>query len=431
MVLKNLKTQINWSVYFSLIISGLTPTIYTTFRIFLLNDLPTDNGINIASQIQWLALIYEVLQEGLVLPLFFLLGSLQNNLIEFSSRVKSSLLVVLGIFSAFSVLISLNMDFIVQLLGNKNNITEIVNYIRLETIAFIFLTLTQIITYVLIIRKQTSYIYTLLVIQLLLTMSFDALFLSSLPFSMQLGVQGVAYSNILSYGIIFTTGVILINRDIPLLSSPMRFDWLKQWLKVGSWSGLDSFARNLAYTVMIIQIMNTLSHQGTYWQTTSFIWGWLLLPVLKLGEIIKADSSQGLSKEKYNAYITLTSIISALWILFIPLYKSFFIRVLNIQDPTDSIQLLYILIPFYIVFTYGQIWSSIFYGVGKTSYIFLNTAIVNIIYYGAFFVCYKSSIFIPTLNGVACMFGGGLVFSSLVLYIQFRYFVKRESYDIL
>lgn len=32
-----------------------------------------------------------------------------------------------------------------------------------------------------------------------------------------------------------------------------------------------------------------VNEQGTYWVANSFIWGWLLLPVNQLGELIKQE----------------------------------------------------------------------------------------------------------------------------------------------
>ena len=53
---------------------GLIPTIYTTVRIHFLGNMPSDWGFNIASQLSWVNLVYEVLQEAIILPLFYLMG---------------------------------------------------------------------------------------------------------------------------------------------------------------------------------------------------------------------------------------------------------------------------------------------------------------------------------------------------------------------
>ena len=62
--------RIDYALYFTLIFKALLPAIYSTVRVSLLGNLPTDNGINIASQVVWLSLCFEVLQEMLILPLY-------------------------------------------------------------------------------------------------------------------------------------------------------------------------------------------------------------------------------------------------------------------------------------------------------------------------------------------------------------------------
>ena len=64
---------------------------------------------------------------------------------------------------------------------------------------------------------------------------------------------------------------------------------VKDFIKIGGISGLESLVRNFFYMIMIIRMVNAVSEQGTYWMANNFIWGWLLLPVIQLGELIKRD----------------------------------------------------------------------------------------------------------------------------------------------
>ena len=58
--------RLKFSLYSILLLKALLPTIYSTVRMSLLGDLPSDSGVNIASQLAWLSLFFEVLQETLV-----------------------------------------------------------------------------------------------------------------------------------------------------------------------------------------------------------------------------------------------------------------------------------------------------------------------------------------------------------------------------
>ncbi len=52
---------------------SLVPTIYTTLRVFWLGNMPGDWSYSIAGQLSWVNLIYEVVSEAIILPLFILL----------------------------------------------------------------------------------------------------------------------------------------------------------------------------------------------------------------------------------------------------------------------------------------------------------------------------------------------------------------------
>ena len=76
---------------------------------------------------------------------------------------------------------------------------------------------------------------------------------------------------------------------------------MKEFFEIGGISGLESFVRNLAYMVMISRMVNVVGEQGTYWVANNFIWGWLLLPVIQLGELIKEETAENIENVKKNA----------------------------------------------------------------------------------------------------------------------------------
>ena len=91
-IIKALKT-INYRLLAAVFVTMLLPTIYQTVRIYFLGDLPSDSGINIASQLSWVNLFYEVVQEALILPLFYLLGKSLPNKAEFANKFRTGLTV--------------------------------------------------------------------------------------------------------------------------------------------------------------------------------------------------------------------------------------------------------------------------------------------------------------------------------------------------
>ena len=129
-----------------------------------------------------------------------------------------------------------------------------------------------------------------LLLKMVLTILLDVTFLSELGFSLQLGVEGVAYTNIITEAANCVLMASLLFRELrPHWWTEMRFHWMVSWLHKGLYSGLDSLIRNLVYMFVILRSMNLLSSAGLYFTANSFIWSYLLLPFLPLSEVLRVD----------------------------------------------------------------------------------------------------------------------------------------------
>ena len=103
-------TNINWKLFISLLIMGLCPTIYNTLRIFWLGELPSEYSYSIAGQLSWINLIYEIMSEAIILPLFYFMGKVLLNQKEFINRIKTGLIISFGLYLVLSgVVIILNI----------------------------------------------------------------------------------------------------------------------------------------------------------------------------------------------------------------------------------------------------------------------------------------------------------------------------------
>ena len=193
---------------------SLVPTIYTTLRVFLLGNMPGDWSYSIAGQLSWVNLIYEVVSEAIILPLFYFTGQTLMDKKEFANRIKT---------------------------GAK----------------------------------------------LILSVGLDMLLVSDLSCSAKLGVNGIGYS----------------------------------------------------------KMVNMVGEQGTYWVANNFIWGWLLLPILSLGDLIKKETATDKNAVKNNTigYFTMTAIVIVVWCALIPVYKPFMSKVLNYSDVDHLFKLVMVL----------------------------------------------------------------------------------------
>ena len=277
--------------------------------------------------------------------------------------------------------------------------------------------------------NKSRYIYVFTGLRLLLSLVSDTLLVSSLPFSLDLGVNGIGYSNIIVNALLLLLALRLLKKEgIEVWkNSTLDFGWMKEFFRVGDISGLESFVRNLAYMVMISRMVNVVGEQGTYWVANNFIWGWLLLPVIQLGELIK----QEVALDKYNVrkntpgYMVMTLAVIAVWIISIPVWKPFMTYVLQFGDVDKLFGLVLMQLGFYALYAFQNVFDAEFYGLGKTEYMLFESIVTNTVYYGIAFILYLKGIWVPTLTGIALMFGIGMAFDSLVSLGAYIYLRRR------
>lgn len=429
-------SNINFKLYFALLVLGLCPTVYTTVRVFFLGSLPGEYSFSIAGQLSWVNLLYEIINEAIILPLFYFIGKVATDKKEFTNRVKTGLIMSFGIYLVLSSVIVCFTKPLLSLMATDVSIIDAsATYIRIESVANIFLILSQFALVALVAINKSKYLYILTFARLVLSLICDTFLVSTLPISLNLGVNGIGYSNIIVNAVLFGVSLILLAKEnINVLSKvKLNFTWAKEFIKIGGISGLESLIRNVAYMVMISRMVNVVGEQGTYWVANNFIWGWLLLPVLQLGELIKQETAMDKENVRKNSigYFAVTAIISVLWFVSIPLWKPFMVNVLQFTDVRKLFKLVMVLIGFYVLYAFQNVFDSVFYGLGKTNYMLFESVVTNTVYYGIAFILYVTGAWTPSLIGIALLFGFGNAFDSLVSLGAFAFLLKREKINIL
>ncbi len=428
--------KINYKLFLSLLVLGLVPTVYTTVRVFFLGQLPGEYAFSIAGQLSWVNLLYEILSEAIVLPLYFFIGKVLTDKDEFANRMRTGLLVSIGAYTVLSVIIIVFAKPLLTIMAADKAIIEAsATYIRIESVASIFSLAFNFIMVGMVTIGKEKYVYVLTAAKLVLCLLVDTFMVSTLPISLNLGVNGIAYSNIIVNGILFAMAVVLMNKEgiVVFKKTKLSFAWMKDFLKVGGISGLESFVRNIAYMLMISRMVNMVGEQGTYWVANNFIWGWLLLPVLQLGELIKRETATDENAVKNNTigYFVITAVICILWCVSIPLWKPFMTYVLNFSDVDKLFELVMVLLGFYMLFAFQNVFDSTFYGLGKTNYMLFESLVTNVIYYGGAFILYICGVWEPTLIGIALLFGIGNAFDSIVSLAAYVFLLKKKKISIL
>ncbi len=437
-MLSRIKTSlrnINYKLYIALLVLGLVPTVYTTVRVFFLGQLPGEWSFSIAGQLSWVNLLYEILNEAIILPLFYFVGRVKEDKTEFSNRVRSGMLISLVVYAILSAVVLVFAEPMLQLMATDASLIEAsAGYIRIESVANIFAILTQFALVALVTVNKSKYLYAITGARLVLCLVSDTFLVSGLPVSANLGVNGIGYSNIAVNAVLLSVSLGLLSGEgIRVFSKgKCRFGWAKEFAKVGGISGVESLVRNVAYMVMVARMVNVVGEQGTYWVANNFIWGWLLLPVLQLGELIKQEVAADRENIRRNSlgYFALTAIISALWFASIPLWKPFMTHILGFSEVDKLFGLVLLLVGFYVLYAFQNVFDSTFYGLGKTNYMLFESVVTNAIYYGVAFALYATNVWTPTLTGIALLFGIGNAFDSVVSLVAYIYLLRKHRIHI-
>ena len=421
-------------IYFFACDGVVSNNLHNFTRLFL-GQLPGDWVFSIAGQLSWVNLLYEILDEAIILPLYFFMGKAINNKNDYTNRIKTGLIISFSVYAVCSIfIIGFTNPLLSIMATSKDIISESVIYIRIESIANIFILLSNFILICLITLGKSRYVYILTAAKLILSIVFDTFLVSTLNISANLGVNGIGYSNIIVNIILFAVSVVLLSKEGYKIfnKEKLSFTWAKEFVKIGGISGLESFVRNIAYMLMISRMVNMVNEQGTYWVANSFIWGWLLLPINQLGELIKQEVSTDEKAIKNNTlgYFAVTAIVCLVWFITIPGWKVFMANVLQFSDVDKLYSLVMVLLGFYVLYALQNVFDCEFYGLGKTNYMLFESIVTNSIYYGIAFALYLAGKWTPTLMSIALLFGVGNAFDSIVSGGAFAYLLKKKKINI-
>lgn len=433
-IIKSLKT-FDWKLWMVLCATLLIPATYQTIRIFFLGDMPIDWGVNIASQLSWVNLLFEIVQEALILPLFFLLGQAAKNREDLENRTRTGLLVSGGAYFLLSALIIVFARPLCQFMASDpDTLEETVSYIRLESIASNISILAKFIAVLLVTIRKEKYMYIILALQTGLSIILDTFLISGLPFSAKLGVNGIAIGNIITSTILVVLAfLMLLKEDIKIFQrKKLNLHWLSDYGKIGLWSGLESLIRNVAFMLMISRLVNVIAEQGNYWIANNFIWTWLLLPATALYDIIKRETAADKNniQRKTLGYLVLTTIFSIFWFASIPLWKPFLRFVMNASGYQNIVNIVLVQSPFYVAYMYNCIFDGTIYGRGKTIYMFIQSLFINCFYYVIMFILWKTGHFQPSLLSISLMFGIGMALDLIPTIGCYVYLLRKEELSI-
>ena len=415
--------KFDWKMYLALCLLALVPAIYQTVVTGLIITNTSPGSLDIVGQMEWFDLIDETICAFLIIPMYSVLSRAKKT-DSFNKIVFKLGIIVVALYALFSVGTFFYGTYLVSYMNpNEIDVGAAYRYLSLETIAFMIGIVFSYVSVVFIVIDKSRYMYAFLMAKILLSLLSDFALVPSI------GVDGIAISNIIANAVMGGLGVaLLIYGKYIRVGKYDKGDvtYFKDWGRIGLFAGGQQFLDNIIYALMICRMVNAVSESGNYWVSNNFIWGWLLIPITCLSEIIRKDSGENGYDLKQCNYYSITTFALILWFALIPTYQWFFGSVEKLGNPEVIFEIVIKNLGFYVAYAYSQIPDAIFVGMGKTKYNAINSLICNIVYYGIWFILYKTSTVVMSMDMIIVMFGCGNITHWAVSLVEEKVFLRRE-----
>ena len=427
--------KMNFKLLLVIFLTLLIPVIYRTTRIFFIGTTPDVWGFSIAGNLEWINVIFEVVEEMFLLPLFFSLRKIIK-LKDIEDRNKKISWQIFLIMTIYIIMITFMIIFTRQLMNfmSVGLITEeAINFVRIEFLTRIFVVGVKLGAIFLIAKNLWKELIASLFLETIINILMDLFIVSDNSLSLQKGILWIGYDQLITSSFIFVVLLIFVYKKYDFSFSHtiprVHFD-RKSWNQ-HLYIGLESFIRNAFFIWFVIKTIDKLGSgysEGDFWVMNSFIWDWLLLPIMALSQYL--NRSQALDhdkkfslKDRLIAPFILVGISVIIWIALIPTYDPFIRVVMNDEDHKLISHLAIISIGFYVVMAFNEPIDKVMIGDGKAQYILLQSIIVNIIVFIPYYYASKTM----TISDVAIMMGTSIAVDSLITFAMFFVWIKSKK----
>lgn len=403
----------------------MIPAVYQAVKTFLISASGQIEAFHIIGQMEWFDLINETLQAFLIVPLYSVLNQIfKKQTDRFAGAAFKMGLLVFVLYAVFSIGVFLYGTILIKAMNTDGiELAAVSRYLYLETAAFMIGIVVNFVNVVFVVTEKHRNVYLFLIIRTLLSLAADFFLIP------HLSIYGAAVSNIVVNTILALASVSLLYTQKHFKFCRFQksdFTLLKEWCRIGLFSGLNQFLDNFIYAVMVCKMINMVEEQGNYWLANNFIWGWLLIPISALAEVIRSDCKNGYAELKRFNYYFIACAAIVLWALSVPAWKPFFYFAENLHNADEIAALTIKLVPFYIAYAGCAIIDNIFIGLGKTVYNMVNSLIINLGYYGAFYVLALTRAIDFDMNTIILMFGFGMVFHFVISFVEEKIFQRKN-----
>lgn len=428
-------------LFIAILLLLILPSLYQSYGMYLVGEKPVEQQhLAIAAQWQFIQVLLEIIQEGLILPLFFLVGSVkEHSYSEVVERLKAVFGVLVLILFPLLVLFLWMAPAFVDYTGTSIHLQdETVPYLRVKSMASILAIFNMGLITALECFRLPKFVLTIAITKVLLYICFDSFFYGKFAFSMNWGIQGYAWSSLCVELLLFLLLASFSRFKLGFISiDPGVVFSMKNWrifFGISGWVILESTIRNVAYFMIILRLTNLqgASSIGGYYLSMHLLWGFALAPIIAMSDVSKvlianvSDDPKQIKKILSRVF-KYSTIIFSLWmigLIFIDEILGFFTRDVGLKGiAKDTI---YRLIPAYVVLSLTLIIDSLFIGTGKTKYLALKSIATNLLVYGSVYVVYLFGWWAPQYNELLTIFS-----VSILVGMSFTaWFVQKVLFEL-
>jgi Na+-driven multidrug efflux pump len=433
-----------WSFVGFLILAAFIPKIYELTNTFWIGHI-SYNALAITEQYEFLGVTIEIVNEMIPFGILALVAQNFKNKEKIISILKSGLILQV-IFS--SILMSIVVLFTPQFVSTIGTPTEIVslttNYLLLKAIALPFDSIAILLLIGIKSMRRGRDVLYLVLFSVILNMVLDLFLISNTSISLNMGVQGAAIGYVISKVALF---LVTAAFSIRILGVNLRSISLRKWsstaksvFAIGGWTGLDSLVRNVGYILVPLNVLNVIGTNpyGGYGLAMTVMWT-LIIPVLSITEGTNVVVGNYYGERNYPNLkkVILTSLlIVSIAMTAIAIGGVFFWNSLSTffnQNPVmvnySTATFWWLIIP-YCLFAVSMILKSVFYGTGKTKYIFYVSAFSNFGLIIPFWIFAKLGYLTASFDNVMALFVVVFAVDLAMTYVLVRKVMKKMRIQI-
>ena len=380
-----------WNFVGYVVLAMLIPKFYELSNTFWIGHI-SFQALAITEQYEFLAVIIEIVNETIPFGILALVAQNYKNHEKIISILKAGLIFQV----AFSlILTSTVILFTPQFVSTIGTPTEIVSltstYLVLKSIALPFdAVATLLLIAIKSMRKGREALY-LVLISVVLNMILDLFLISNTSISLQMGIEGVAIGYVISkialatISSLFTIKILSLNWNSMI--RPKWRDMVRPLFAVGGWTGLDSLVRNVGYILVPLGVLNVIGANqfGGYGLAMTVMWT-LIIPILAITEGTNVVVGNYYGQRKYADLkkivftslflVSIAMLVIAIGGVFLWDDLSFFFNQNPVMVQYSIATFWWLMIP-YCCFSLSMVLRSVFFGTGKTSYVFYVSCILN------------------------------------------------------